>query len=153
MAKHPEFTEGKSIEEILGDTKKIPEDIRQAVINTGGGYVNHNLYWSILAPKGKNKPTDELLKVINETFGSFEIFKEQLNNASASVFGSEWAFVVVNQNKKLEILKAANQNSPLSDGKTPIIGIEFGTCLLFKLSKQKTRLYKCDLEYSKLEKD
>jgi len=124
LEKHSEFSKGKAIEEILGDVKAIPEDIRQAVINTGGGYYNHNLYWSILSPNGGGKPTGDLLKEIEKSFGSFDTFKEKVNDAAATVFGSGWAFVVVNQDKKLEVVKSANQNSPLSDGKTPILAID-----------------------------
>ncbi len=124
LDKYPEFAEGKTVEEILTDVNAIPADIRQAVINTGGGYYNHNLYWSILTPNGKKEPMGDLLKAINEQFGSFDKFKELVNDASKTLFGSGWAFVVVNQDKKLEVLKVANQNSPVSDGKKPILAID-----------------------------
>ncbi len=124
LEKHPEFAEGKTIEEILSDVNAIPEDIRQGVINTGGGYVNHNLYWAILSPNGGGKPSGNLLNAVEKTFGSFAKFKELVNEAANAVFGSGWAFVVVNKDKKLEIVTTANQNSPLSNGKTPIIGID-----------------------------
>lgn len=124
LEKHPEFGNGKSIEELLKDINSIPEDIRQAVINTGGGYYNHNLYWSILSPTGEKKPTGVLLNTIETSFGSFEQFKEKVMNAANTLFGSGWAFVVVNKDKELEIVKSANQNSPLSDRKTPILAID-----------------------------
>lgn len=124
LEKYPDFAEKKSIEEILSDVEKIPEEIRTAVINNGGGYVNHNLYWSILSPNGGGEPKGKLKDAIKEKFGSFEKFKSELNNALATVFGSGWAFVVVNKEKKLEIVKTANQNSPISDGKIPILGID-----------------------------
>ncbi|QVK17486.1 superoxide dismutase [Mycoplasmatota bacterium] len=124
LEKHSEFGSGKSIEELLSEVNEIPEDIRQAVINTGGGYYNHNLYWSILTPNGKNKPTGILLEAIESTFGSFDEFKEKVNQSANTLFGSGWAFVVVNKNKELEVVKSANQNSPLSDGKTPILAID-----------------------------
>jgi Fe-Mn family superoxide dismutase len=124
LEKHPEFAEGKTIEAILSDVNSIPEDIRQAVINTGGGYANHNLYWAILSPNGGGLPKGELLAAITKTFGSFTEFKTELTKKANSVFGSGWAFLVVNKNKALEIAASANQNSPLSDGKTPILGID-----------------------------
>ena len=116
--------EGKTAEEILSDLNAIPEDIRQAVINNGGGFVNHNLFWTILSPNGGGEPTGELKEAIDKTFGSFDEFKTQFNQAAATVFGSGWAWLVVNQNKELEIVKTQNQNTPISDGKTPILGVD-----------------------------
>ncbi|MDF2699783.1 MAG: superoxide dismutase [Haloplasmataceae bacterium] len=124
LAKYPEFVNGKTVEEILADVNSIPADVRQLVINNGGGFVNHNLYWSILTPNGGGKPNGALLEAINKTFGSFESFKEQVDNAAKTVFGSGWAFVVVNKEGGLEVVKSANQNSPISDGKKPILGID-----------------------------
>ncbi|ERJ11697.1 superoxide dismutase [Haloplasma contractile] len=121
---YKEFAEGKSIEDILGNVDAIPEAIRQKVINVGGGYLNHILYWNQFSKDGGGKPTGDLLEAINKSFGSFDSFKEELNNAAKTVFGSGWAFVVVNGNNELEIVKKANQNSPISDGVTPIIGID-----------------------------
>lgn len=116
--------EGKTAEEILSDLNAIPEDIRQAVINNGGGFVNHNLFWTILSPNGGGEPTGELKEAIDKTFGSFDEFKTQFNQAAATVFGSGWAWLVVKQNKELEIVKTQNQNTPISDGKTPILGVD-----------------------------
>lgn len=124
LEKYPDFVGNKTVEEILSDVNSIPEDIRQTVINTGGGYVNHNLYWSTLTPNGSKEPEGELLDAINKKFGSFAKFKELLSEAANNLFGSGWAFLVVNQNKELEIVKTANQNSPLSDGKKPILAID-----------------------------
>ncbi len=124
LEKYPQISEGKTIENILSDINSIPEDIRLSVKNTGGGYYNHNLYWSILSPNGGGKPTGDLLKAIEQNFGSFNEFKEKLTIASNTLFGSGWAFLVVNKSKELEIVQYANQNSPLSDGKTPILAID-----------------------------
>ncbi|MEG0686893.1 MAG: superoxide dismutase, partial [Erysipelotrichales bacterium] len=100
----------------------IPADKRQAVINNGGGYINHNLYFSILG-KANPQPEGKLLELINEAFGSYDGFKEKFAQAGATQFGSGWAWLVVN-NGKLEIVKSANQDSPLTQGKTPILGMD-----------------------------
>lgn len=116
---------GKPIEEVLANLNEIPVEIRQKVINMGGGFANHNLYWSILSPNGGGVPTGKLAKEINEQFGSFEKFKEALNPLAKTVFGSGWAWLVVDNNtKKLEIIKTSNQDSPISIGKTPILTID-----------------------------
>lgn len=124
LEKFPNFAEGKTVEEILSDVNAIPEEIRQIVINNGGGYINHNLYWSILSPQGGGMPQGKLKEAIDKKFGSFANFKDELNKAATSVFGSGWAFLVINQDKELEIVKTANQNSPISEGKIPILGID-----------------------------
>jgi len=124
LSKYPDLFTGKTVEEILANLDLVPQDIRQTVINNGGGYVNHNLYWSILKPNGGGRPTGKLLEAIETQFGSFEKFQEEVNNAAKTVFGSGWAFVVVNKENKLQVLKYANQNSPISDGLTPIFGID-----------------------------
>ena len=121
---HEKFFEGKTIEEILSQPNKIPKEIRQGVIDQGGGFANHNLFWTILSPQGGGEPTGELAERITHTFGSFEAFKEAFNQDLASVFGSGWAWLVVNQDHQLEIVKSANQDSPLMLGKTPILGID-----------------------------
>jgi len=121
---YPEVFLDKKITQVLTDIDNVPEKIRQQVINQGGGYANHNLYWAILSPNGGGLPKGELLAAITKTFGSFTEFKTELTKKANSVFGSGWAFLVVNKNKALEIVASANQNSPLSDGKTPILGID-----------------------------
>jgi len=121
---HESFFEQKTIEEILSRTHEIPEDIRQAVINQGGGYANHNLYWRILSPNGGGEPTKGLAEKINQTFGNFETFKKLLSQAAISQFGSGWAWLVLNERKELEIIQTLNQNSPLSIGKTPLMVID-----------------------------
>mgnify|MGYP001607940616 CR=1 FL=1 len=114
--------ENFDIHELLKNIKKIPEDKRRAVINHGGGHANHSLFWQILK-KGTEKPSGKLAKEINEKFGSFEKFKEEFSNAATTLFGSGWAWLVLNEGK-LEIVKTPNQNSPLMEGKIPILGLD-----------------------------
>jgi Fe-Mn family superoxide dismutase len=112
-----------SVEEILADLNKVPEDIRTAVRNNGGGHANHSLFWTILGKDGAKEPVGDLKQAIDETFGSFDAFKETFANAAATRFGSGWAWLVV-ADGKLEVLSTPNQDSPISDGKTPILGID-----------------------------
>ena len=121
---HEKFFNGKTIEEILSKPRSIPKAIRQSVIDQGGGFANHNLFWTILSPHGGSKPTGALEECINYTFGNFETFKEMFSKDSASVFGSGWVWLIVNQDHKLEIVKTMNQDSPLSLGMIPILGID-----------------------------
>ena len=114
---------GKSIEEILANLDAVPESIRTAVRNNGGGHANHTLFWTLLSPNGGGEPTGELADKINETFGSFDKFKEEFANAAAYRFGSGWAWLVVN-NGNLEITSTPNQDTPISEGKTPILGLD-----------------------------
>ncbi len=113
----------KPIEEILSNLDSIPEQIKQAVINNGGGFYNHKFFWTILKKDFPFNPESEIGKAVNEAFGSFESFKEQFSKASATVFGSGWAWLVSN-NGKLEIAQTKNQDSPISNGKTPLIAID-----------------------------
>lgn len=122
VEKHPELFD-KSVEELVADLAAVPEDIRTAVRNNGGGHANHSLFWSILAPNAGGEPTGELAEAINATFGSFEDFKKAFAAAAATRFGSGWAWLVVN-NGKLEVTSTPNQDSPLSEGKTPILGLD-----------------------------
>jgi Fe-Mn family superoxide dismutase len=114
--------ENKPVDELLKDLSAIPENIRTAVRNNGGGHSNHTLFWQILSADG-GMPEGRVADMINETFGSFEVFKEQFSNAAATRFGSGWAWLVVNGGA-LEIVSTANQDTPLSDGKTPILGLD-----------------------------
>ena len=120
LEKHPELQE-KPVEELLKHPKIVPDDIRTAVKNFGGGTANHTFYWSILA-KDK-KPGKEILDAINKSFGSFDKFKEQFTNSAMSLFGSGWTWLVKNKDK-LEIINTPNQESPLAQGKTPILVID-----------------------------
>jgi superoxide dismutase, Fe-Mn family len=113
----------KRVHELLKDLNALPETIRTAVQNNGGGHANHTLFWSIMAPNKGGEPTGKIAEVITSTFGSFNTFKEQFETAAKTRFGSGWAWLVVNNNK-LEIISTANQDSPLSEGKKPIVGLD-----------------------------
>ena len=115
--------ENKSIEELLSDLNAVPEDKRKAVRNNGGGHYNHSLYWQVMGSNAGGKPSGEIEKTINSAFGSFDEFKEKFKNAGTTQFGSGWAWLVVSGGK-LEVLATANQDSPLNNGKTPILGVD-----------------------------
>ncbi|MCY7999993.1 superoxide dismutase SodA [Bacillus haynesii] len=115
--------ETKSVEELVANLDAVPENIRTAVRNNGGGHANHSLFWKLLSPNGGGAPTGELAEAINNKFGSFDQFKEDFAAAAAGRFGSGWAWLVVN-NGELEITSTPNQDSPLSEGKTPILGLD-----------------------------
>ncbi|AAU24191.1 superoxide dismutase SodA [Bacillus sp. GM2] len=115
--------ESKSVEELVANLDAVPENIRTAVRNNGGGHANHSLFWKLLSPNGGGAPTGELAEAINSKFGSFDQFKEDFAAAAAGRFGSGWAWLVVN-NGELEITSTPNQDSPLSEGKTPILGLD-----------------------------
>ena len=113
-----------SVEEVLRRIDEVPEGKRQAVINSGGGYANHNLFWTILSPNGGGEPTGDIADAINDTFGGLEGLKDAFNNAATGQFGSGWAWLVVNDSGDLEVTSTANQDSPLMDGLTPIMGLD-----------------------------
>ena len=121
LEKHPEI--GEDLVALLSDVEKIPADIRQAVINNGGGHLNHALFWELMTPE-KTEVSAELLADIEATFGSFDAFKDAFSAAAATRFGSGWAWLVVNAEGKLEILSTANQDNPIMDGKQPILGLD-----------------------------
>ena len=114
----------KSIEDLLKNLSQVPEDIRSALQNHGGGHFNHALFWTIMAPPNNQKPAKQLTAAINSAFGSFEKLMELLGQSALNQFGSGWAWLAVDQNKKLQILSTLNQNSPLAQGLTPILGID-----------------------------
>jgi len=124
VADHEDFFKGKTIEEVLSQLDEIPEEIRQGVINQGGGFANHNLFFNILAPNSGGAPTGALGEAINTTFGNFENFQKEFNQALTEVFGSGWAWLVVDHDHHLKIIKTANQDSPLSLEVTPILGVD-----------------------------
>lgn len=121
LEKHPEI--GENLEALLADVDSIPADIRQAVINNGGGHLNHALFWELLSPE-KQEPTAQVLTAIEEDFGSFDAFKAAFTQAATTRFGSGWAWLVVNEQGKLEVLSTANQDTPISQGKTPILALD-----------------------------
>ena len=113
-----------SIESILSDLTKIPESIRTAVRNNGGGHANHSLFWQVMTPGGNKKPVGSLGKAIDSQFGSYEAFMETFSNAAATRFGSGWAWLVLDGSKKLQVYSTANQDSPVSDGHAPVLGLD-----------------------------
>ncbi len=123
LEKHPELP-SKSIEDLLRDINSIPEDIRTAVRNNGGGHANHSLFWTIMSPNGGGTPSGALAQDIDSTFGSFEAFKEQFSNAAKGQFGSGWAWLSLDQNGKLHVTSTPNQDSPYMMGHTPILGLD-----------------------------
>ncbi|TVR16000.1 MAG: superoxide dismutase [Balneolaceae bacterium] len=112
------------IEEVLKRINEVPESKRQAVINNGGGYANHNLFWTVLSPNGGGAPEGELADAINSAFGSFDKFKEEFAAAAAAQFGSGWGWLCVDGNGNLKIVATANQDSPYMHGLTPIFGVD-----------------------------
>lgn len=115
----------KSLEELLANNCAIvPEKIRTAVRNHGGGHINHSFFWEIMGPKAGGQPTGKIAQAITQTFGSFEKFKEKFTEAALGRFGSGWAWLVLTPDKKLEVYSTANQDSPLMEGKIPILGID-----------------------------
>jgi Fe-Mn family superoxide dismutase len=114
----------KSIEDLLINIRDVPEDIRQNVINNGGGHANHSLFWIIMGKNGGGEPTGKLADAIKKDFGSFEEFKEKFSEKAAGVFGSGWAFLIKDKNGKLSTKRHSFQNSPLMSGNTPILGID-----------------------------
>ena len=115
--------QGKSLEELISNLDAIPEDIRTAVRNNGGGHANHSLFWKVLSPNGGGEPTGELADKIKSTFGSVDSFKEKFETAAKGRFGSGWAWLAVN-NGALEVMSTPNQDSPLMEGKTPLLGLD-----------------------------
>ena len=119
-----EFTTGKTLEQLISKVYELPETIRTAVVNNGGGVLNHNLYFSILSPNPKKAPEGKLLEEINKTFGSVDKLKEELSNAALTLFGAGFAFLVKDKDGKLSIVKEANQNSPYMEDLVPVLGID-----------------------------
>ncbi|MFP7297621.1 superoxide dismutase [Neobacillus niacini] len=113
----------KSVEEVIANLDAVPESARTAVRNNGGGHANHSLFWQILSPNGGGAPTGELADAISSKFGSFDSFKEEFAKAATTRFGSGWAWLSVS-NGELEVSSTPNQDSPLMEGKTPILGLD-----------------------------
>ena len=114
----------KNIEDLFGTTSKLSTGIR----NNGGGFYNHSLFWSVLSPNGGGEPKGKVAEAIQESFGSFDAFKDTFNNAAATRFGSGWAWLIVDKNKKLKVTSTPNQDNPLmdvaTDNGTPILGLD-----------------------------
>ncbi|MBD2197206.1 MULTISPECIES: superoxide dismutase [Calothrix] len=121
LEKYPKL-KGKTVEDLLRQLDRVPEDIRKTVRNNGGGHVNHSMFWQIMKPQGGGEPTGAIASAIKENFGSFADFKKQFNAAGAAQFGSGWVWLVRNKAGKLEVTTTANQDTPLSQGLYPILG-------------------------------
>ena len=120
---YPEL-QAKSIEQLLSGIKDVPEAIRTAVRNNGGGHHNHSLFWEWIAPGGAKQPTAALAKAIDAKFGSYDAFVEKFSNAAMTRFGSGWAWLVRKSDGSLDVYSTANQDSPLMDGDTPLLGLD-----------------------------
>jgi Fe-Mn family superoxide dismutase len=122
IQKHPELT-SKTLEELVGNLMGVPEDIRTAVRNNGGGHYNHSLFWQIMSPNGGGEPRGALAKGIESAFGSFSAFKDSFSAAAVARFGSGWAWLGL-KDGKLTVLSMPNQDVPMMEGLTPILGID-----------------------------
>ncbi|HEY2493854.1 MAG TPA: superoxide dismutase [Paenibacillus sp.] len=123
LEKAPEL-QNKSIEELLTGLGSVPEEIRTAVRNNGGGHANHSLFWEIIGPNGGGNPTGELSQAIDSELGGLDKFKEDFAKAATTRFGSGWAWLVVGKDGKLAVTSTPNQDNPLSEGLTPILGLD-----------------------------
>jgi Fe-Mn family superoxide dismutase len=116
---------GKTLEELLaGNLAAVPENIRTAVRNNGGGHLNHSMFWKIMGPKTGGQPSGKLAEAINGTFGGYDQFKEKLSAAAMGRFGSGWAWLVKDPSGKLDIYSTANQDNPLIEGRIPVLGVD-----------------------------
>ena len=113
----------RKLEDLLRGINEVPESIRGAVRNHGGGHHNHSLFWEVMGPNGGGEPTGEIAEAISRDFGGFSAFKEKLTNAAANQFGSGWGWLV-SDGGKLDVIARPNQDSPLMEGKTPILGVD-----------------------------
>jgi Fe-Mn family superoxide dismutase len=116
--------EKKSVEDLIRDLKSVPEDIRTVVRNNGGGHANHSFFWRIMGPNAGGEPKGRLADDIKSNFGNFDDFREKFAAAGVGRFGSGWAWLIKNKTGKLEIVSTPNQDSPLMDGNTPIVGVD-----------------------------
>lgn len=115
--------ESLSVEELLRKINSVPADIKTAVRNHGGGHANHSMFWKLMAPNSGGKPVGEIAKAIDHSFGSFDDFKKKFSETAANHFGSGWAWLALN-NGKLEVYSTQNQDSPLMEGKIPVLGLD-----------------------------
>ncbi len=121
LEKHPNL-QSKQVAELLRDLNALPEDIRTAVRNNGGGHMNHSMFWKIMKPQGGCEPTGAIAQVIQKSFGSFKDFQAKFNDAGAKQFGSGWAWLVGKSNGDFQVISTANQDNPISQGMFPIMG-------------------------------
>ncbi|WP_019500672.1 superoxide dismutase [Pseudanabaena sp. PCC 6802] len=120
VAKYPEL-KGRSAEDMIRNLNSVPEAIRTVIRNNGGGHINHSMFWEIMSPSG-GKPTGDVAKAINKSFGSLSAFQEKFNEAGAKVFGSGWVWLVMDREGRLKVTSTPNQDSPLMVGEFPIVG-------------------------------
>jgi superoxide dismutase, Fe-Mn family len=123
LEKYPDLQK-REAEDLIRNILQVPDDARGPIRNNGGGYINHNLFWEIMTPGGSNKPTGKLASEIDSTFGGFDAFKEAVQKAGVGRFGSGWAWLTVDAGGKLQVTSTANQDSPISDGLTPLLGVD-----------------------------
>ena len=123
LEKHPEVAAG-DVEELLRNFDRVPEDIKTAVRNNGGGHANHSLFWRIMSPSGGGEPSGAVGDAIRSSFGDFNSFKEKFANAAKGRFGSGWAWLVVGNDGRVQVTDTPNQDSPLMQGHTPILGLD-----------------------------
>jgi Fe-Mn family superoxide dismutase len=123
LEKQPDL-QNRDAEDLVRNLLSVPEDIRTAVRNNGGGFINHNLFWDIMRPGGSNKPSGALAKDIDAAFGSYDAFKEAVAKAGVGRFGSGWAWLVVDSGGKLQVTSTPNQDSPITDGLHPLLGLD-----------------------------
>jgi superoxide dismutase, Fe-Mn family len=123
LESHPNLA-SQNIEDLLRNIGDVPEAARQAVINNGGGHANHTLFWEIMGPNGGGEPTGALADAITKAFGSFADFKAKINDAGVKRFGSGWSWLVLDKDGALKVLSTANQDSPLMQGQTPLLGVD-----------------------------
>ena len=121
LQKYPQL-QNKSPEELIRGIKSVPDDIRTAVRNNGGGHVNHSMFWKIMKPKGGGAPTGKIADEIKSAFGSLEDFQKLFNDTGTKQFGSGWVWLVRNSGGKLQVLSTPNQDNPMMDGHYPIMG-------------------------------
>jgi Fe-Mn family superoxide dismutase len=122
LEKHPQL-QGQPIEQLIADLNAIPEDIRTAVRNNGGGHANHSFFWTVMAPNAGGPPTGAIAEAIDAKFGSFDAFKEAFAKAATGRFGSGWAWLI-KSGAGVDVTSTANQDSPLMEGKTPLLGLD-----------------------------
>ncbi|HZD55531.1 MAG TPA: superoxide dismutase [Anaerolineales bacterium] len=122
LEKHSNLA-GKSLEELVGNLNNVPEDVRTAVRNNGGGHYNHSIFWTVMSPNGGGEPKGDLARAISDGFGSFSSFKEKFSSAAATRFGSGWAWLGF-KGGKLSVLSMPNQDVPLMEGLMPILGLD-----------------------------
>jgi Fe-Mn family superoxide dismutase len=120
---HSRYQE-KDIRELIAELNSLPDEIKTAVRNNGGGHLNHTMFWDLMSPNGGGNPTGELAKRMEEDFGGFEEFKKEFKKAALGRFGSGWAWLLKKEDGRLEIVSTPNQDNPVSEGKNPLLGID-----------------------------